>query len=328
MIYPVEPAPGDGRAYPRLYIVGDILGNVSDPTRGEVVSRVFERDVTRRGTRVYFDTVQVRRPLDDREVLQRRLADTRGVLDQSDMRRVAHADPHTVIVNDSTTSTGEIGWYRLSLAEVLAGKGYDHMGAWHFNTGDIVGNETARRGTSSDREHRPTSAPSHYTLYEVVRGADGWEIPTWVNGGVRARGRRRKRSSTTSPFDLVDHTDPHFAVVTDPAVDERRHLRRPLARRDPRGHAGLPARICRADRRRHGLLPGLDRPRPGADDLPRGHLWDAVPAGQHRAPARSTSPSISPPRPCGQSSRTSRGTATRSTPSRSTRRRARPSRSP
>ena len=33
------------------------------------------------------------------------------------MRRVAHADPHTVIINDSTTNTGEIGWYRLSLAE-------------------------------------------------------------------------------------------------------------------------------------------------------------------------------------------------------------------
>ena len=76
------------------------------------------------------------------------------------MRRVAHADPHTVIINDTTTNTGEIGWYRLSLAEFLAGKSYDRMGAWHFNTGDILGNQTSADPVHRrSRDTRPTPAP-------------------------------------------------------------------------------------------------------------------------------------------------------------------------
>jgi hypothetical protein len=133
------------------------------------------------------------------------------------MRRVAHADPHTVIINDTTTNTGEIGWYRLSLAEFLAGKGYDHMGAWHFNTGDILGNGTASRyivgnATVSD------SGPSHYTLYQVQRSGNGWEIPAWVNGSIPLETPPGVQLDGI-PYDLLDHTDPHFAVVTDPAVE-------------------------------------------------------------------------------------------------------------
>ncbi len=81
-----------------------------------------------------------------------------NMLGQNESRRVAHADPHTVIINDTTTNTGEIGWYRLSLAEFLAGKYYDGMGPWHFNTGDILGNGTATPVHRRERDtvrHRP-----------------------------------------------------------------------------------------------------------------------------------------------------------------------------
>ncbi len=213
-IYPVEPAPGDSGLSP-IYIVGDILGNVTDSNRGAVVSRVYEADGAT-WYRVYFDAVRSgdRWVLD--EFYNNDMGFTASLLDQNDMRRVAHADPHTVIINDTTTNTGEIGWYRLSLAEFLAGKFYDGMGAWHFNTGDILGNGTATRyivgaATVSD------SGPSQYTLYEVVGGAGGWEIPTWVNGGIDLVVPVGAQLGDLA-LDLVDHTDPHFAVVTDPAV--------------------------------------------------------------------------------------------------------------
>ena len=157
VIYPVEPAPGE-LGLSRFYVVGDILGNVSDPTRGAVVSRVFEQDGTT-WYNIYLDTVRS----GDRWMIEKfyngDMRFTASLLDQNDMRRVAHADPHTVIVNDSTTSTGEIGWYRLSLAEFLAGKSYDRMGAWHFNTGDILGNDSAPTRYIVANATRPTPAP-------------------------------------------------------------------------------------------------------------------------------------------------------------------------
>ena len=214
-MYPVEPEPGSVDSFPPSYVVGDILGNVSDPDRGSVVSSVYEQD-GRAWFRVYFDAVRS----GDLWILDKfyndDMAFPASALGQTGMRRVAHADPHTVIINDTTTNTGEIGWYRLSLAEFLAGKSYDGMGPWHFNTGDILSNGTATRyivGSATISY----GAPSHYTLYEVVRNADGWEIPSWVNAGIPSGAGLAQIDGTG--FDLVDHTDPHFAVVTDPAVE-------------------------------------------------------------------------------------------------------------
>ena len=215
VLYAVEPPPGGGSGYPNTYVVGDILGNVSDPNRGSVVSSVHDSDGTT-WYRVHFDAVRS----GDRWILDpfynNDMAFSWSYLDQNDMRRVAHADPHTVIINDTTTNAGEIGWYRLSLAEFLAGKYYDGMGPWHFNTGDILSDGTASRyivgnATVSD------SGPSHYTLYAVVPGADGWEIPAWVNAGVPLEVGVGQQIGDLA-FDLVDHTDPHFAVVTDASV--------------------------------------------------------------------------------------------------------------
>ncbi len=215
-IYPFEPAPGDSGLSP-IYIAGDILGNVSDPTRGEIVSRVFERD-NETWYNVYLDTVQ---PGDRWMIETFYNGDFRypeSVLIRSDMRRVAHADPHIVTVNDSTTSTGEMGWYRLSLAEVLAGKSYDHMGAWHFETGDILGNATSPTRYIVGNATLSDSGPSHYTLYEVVRSGDGWEIPAYVNAGLPFEGPLGAQLGDLA-LTLADHTDPHFAVVTDPSVE-------------------------------------------------------------------------------------------------------------
>ncbi len=213
--YWVEQPPGESTGSPYSYVAGDILGNVSDPNRGSVVSRVYELDGAP-WARVYLDAVRS----GDRWMIDKFYNNDMGypmnLLGQNESRRVAHADPHTVIINDTTTNTGDIGWYRLSLAEFLAGKGYDHMGYWTFNTGDILSNETATRyivgnATVSD------SGPSHYTLYEVVRSADGWEIPGWVNAGIPLETPLGVQLDGI-PYDLVDHTDPHFAVVTDPTV--------------------------------------------------------------------------------------------------------------
>ena len=212
--YWVEQPPGESSGYPNSYVAGDILGNVSDPDRGSVVSEVYESDGAP-WARVYFDTVRS----GDRWMIEKFYNGDMGfpmnTLGRNESRRVAHADPHTVIINDTTTNTGEIGWYRLSLAEFLAGKYYDGMGPWHFNTGDILANGTATRyivgsATVSD------SGPSHYTLYEVLNGADGWTIPAYVDAGIPLETGLTQPDGTG--FDLVDHTDPHFAVVTDPAV--------------------------------------------------------------------------------------------------------------
>ncbi len=213
VIYPVEPAPGEWGNSP-LYVVGDVLGNVSDPNHGAVVSRVFEQD-GRWWYNTYLDTARS----GDRWMIEKFYnGDFRfpeSVLIQNGDRRVAHADPHIVIVNDSTTSTGEIGWYRLSLAEVLAGKSYDHMGSWHFVTGDILGNETAQYIVTNATT--PQSGPSHYTLREAVRAANGWEIPTYVNDGFGLEVAQEAQLDAI-PFTFDDHTDPHFAIVTDPSV--------------------------------------------------------------------------------------------------------------
>jgi hypothetical protein len=215
VLYPVEPEPGSPNSFPASYVVGDLLGNVSDPTRGSVVSRSFEQDGATWYT-VYLDTVRS----GDRWMIEKfyngDMSLSTGDLDRMGMRRVAHADPHTVIVNDSTTSTGEMGWYRLSLAEVHAGKIYDWMGYWHFNTGDILGSQTNATRYIVGSANTSDSGPSQYTLYEVVRGADGWEVPAYVDAGIPLETGLVQLDAV--PFDFVDHTDPHFAVVTDPAV--------------------------------------------------------------------------------------------------------------
>jgi hypothetical protein len=216
VLYAVEPPPGELSGYPNVYVVGDILGNVSSPDRGSVVASVYESDGAT-WYRVYYDAVK----RGDRWVLDKYYNNDMGytalLLDQNGMRRVAHADPHTVIVNDTTTSTGDIGWYRLSLAEIREGKSYDQMGNWHFNTGDIVADRTSGARYIVGNATVSDSGPSRYILYEVVSGANGWEIPSWVNGGLPfevSLGAPRE----DLPFDLADHTDPHFAVVTDPTV--------------------------------------------------------------------------------------------------------------
>ncbi len=216
VVYAVEPAPGESSVYPNVYVVGDILGNVTNPNLGSVIAGVGDSDGTT-WYRVYFDAVRSgdRWILD--EFYNNDMAFTASLLDQNGMRRVAHADPHTVIVNDTMTNTGDIGWYRLSLAEIIASTSYDSMGAWHFNTGDILGNETSATRYIVGAATASDTVPAQYTLYEVVHGADGWRIPTWVNGGVPFAVPLEAQLGDLA-FDLVDHTDPHFAVVTDPTV--------------------------------------------------------------------------------------------------------------
>ncbi len=155
-IYPLEPAPSELSAYSPLYIFGDILGNTSRPAVGGAVSSVYADEHNATWYWVYYNTAKT----GDRWIIETFIGGaepySEANLPLTFERRIAHADPHTVVVNDSMTNTGEFGWYRLSLAEVKAGKSYDHMGNWHFNTGDIVGNGPPGPGTSSGTRPSPT----------------------------------------------------------------------------------------------------------------------------------------------------------------------------
>ena len=235
VLYAVEPAPGGSSGYPSIYVVGDILGNVSGPNRG-AVSRASTRRTGSRGTRVYFDAVRS----GDRWMIDmfynNDMGFTWSLLDQNGLRRVAHADPHTVIVNDSHDQHGREGLVPPLPRRVPRGQELRHTWAPGTSTRATSSATGPRPGTSSEPRTSSDSSPSHYTLYEVVRA------PT--AGRSRLGERRRpvrgplRAQLGDLAFDLVDHTDPHFAVVTDHRRHRRPHLLRPLARRDPGGHAG------------------------------------------------------------------------------------------
>lgn len=105
--YPVESAPGESGNSP-IYVVGDILGNASVPTSGAVVSRLFTQD-GQPWYNMYLDTVKHRNRWAIEKFYNGDMRFPENELERNGFRRAAHADPHTVVVNDTMTNTGDMG---------------------------------------------------------------------------------------------------------------------------------------------------------------------------------------------------------------------------
>ncbi len=208
VVYPIEPAPGEPAGISPLYVVGDILdvGLVASVSTsgGQTSYRTYD-SLVKKGD---FWMIEMYYNGD--------FGWPEEMLISQGHRRIGHTDPHLAIVNDTTTSTGEIGWYRLSLAEVVAGKSYDHMAPPRYLTGDILGNDTsATRHVVARVEGLPDMAPV-YTTYSAVKNGTRWEIPKFVNGELRLD----SLGLSSQGWNLVDHVDPHFEIVTDETMTQ------------------------------------------------------------------------------------------------------------
>jgi PKD repeat protein len=223
VVYPVEPAPGEPGSGTPLYVTGDILNNSYAPAGGTLIGRVY----TNNG-QIYYRTYDVAKNGDRWEI---DWFDYNGfgipedVLIGMGMRRIAHADPHTLIVNDTATNTGDIGCYHLSFAEFLAGEGYGPE-LWQdqpypgtpprYLAGDILGNDTSPiryvvAGVAAPAG--PDTFPI-YTTYEVVQKGSRWEIPMYWDGDHQIDALQ----VFTQSLHRIDHADARTVVVTDSTV--------------------------------------------------------------------------------------------------------------
>ena len=189
---------------------GSLIGGAEIENQPEPLYAVFG-DVTHRGDRWYIEKYW-------------HGSDT---FPESDLwnlgfRRTAHADPHFIVVNDTTLTGGDIGYYGRTLAEVMTIGGY-WVENWEerpdptmrrYDLGDVLGNETSPdRYIVTNATEGGVEQP-RYTLFPVVPDSDGWRITRYpadpfVLDAVEVWERAMHR---------MDHTDPHFAVVDDPSV--------------------------------------------------------------------------------------------------------------
>jgi PKD repeat protein len=219
IVYPVEPAPGEPGAGTPLYVTGDILNNTYAPAGGTLIGREY----TDNG-QIYYRTYDVVKNGDRWEIDS---FDYNGfglpeeTLISMGMRRLAHADPHTVIINDTITNTGDMGWYHLSFAEFLAGEGYGPE-LWdsppsqsdqpRYLVGDVLGTDASNTtGQVVARVQWTEGSFPIYTMYDVVKNGDRWEIEKYYNGDLQI--------DALNVFSIgwhrIDHRDPHFVIVTD-----------------------------------------------------------------------------------------------------------------
>ncbi len=217
--YPVEPAPGEPGSGVPLYVTGDILSNSYAPGGGTLIggfsnnSQLYSTyDVVKNGDRWEIDNFDFYG-----------FGLPESYLIGSGMRRIAHANPHTVLVNDTASNTGDTTWYRLSFAEYLAGEGYTFEN-WQeppsagdmprYRVGDVLGTDASTTtGHVVAGIDMTNGAYPIYTTYDAVKNGTRWEIPKFTGGdslvdayGVFAQGWHR-----------IDHRDPHFVIVTDRA---------------------------------------------------------------------------------------------------------------
>jgi hypothetical protein len=221
VVYPLEPAPGETGMSP-LYVPGDILGG------GTLVMSVDLEN----GPEPYYTTYDVVKSGDRWEIRKLWHGDF-GIYESQligmGARRTAHADPHIVVVNDTTITGGDMTSHGLSMAELGTVGGY-WVENWQdrpqpyeharYVVGDVVGDDASpTRYIVGDVAVPANGFPANghplYTMYPVVRNGTGWAIPSYAHGDylridalqVYDRGMHR-----------MDHTDPHFAIVTDPAI--------------------------------------------------------------------------------------------------------------
>ncbi len=83
-----------------------------------------------------------------------------------------------------------------------------------YLVGDILGNDTSTPRYMVAYVAVPASGYPLYTTYPVVKSSTGWEIPKYWHGDYQL--------DALQVFNLglhrMDHADPHFAIVTDPAI--------------------------------------------------------------------------------------------------------------
>ncbi len=223
VIYPVEPAPGEPASISPLYVVGDVLGDTSAPASGHVVASVFTSDGT-----LFYRTYDVVKN-GNRWEIPRYVGDAfsfpEDVLISQGLRRIAHADPHTVVVTDTTTSGGDVRWTLLDLSEIAAraGDGYplelrdvppSAGDLPRYLVGDILGTDaSSTTGWVISQVQTSTDNYTVYHFYDVVKNGARWEIPDYVVSDIDELaifnlGRHR-----------IDHVDPHFVIVTDRHAD-------------------------------------------------------------------------------------------------------------
>ncbi|NLX48877.1 MAG: hypothetical protein GXY82_03180 [Methanospirillum sp.] len=141
---------------------------------------------------------------------------------ENGFRRTAHADPHFVVVNDTTLTGGDIGYYGRTLAELKTIGGYwaenwedrPDPAIRRYDTGDVLGNDTSPDRYVVANATEGGAEQPQYTLYPAVPDGDGWRLTRYpadplVLDAIKVWERAMHR---------VDHTDPHFAVVDDPSV--------------------------------------------------------------------------------------------------------------
>ena len=141
---------------------------------------------------------------------------------ENGFRRTAHADPHFIVINDTTLTGGDIGYYGRTLAEVMTIGGY-WVENWEdrpdptirrYDLGDVLGNDTSPDRYIVANATEGGAEQPRYTLYPAVPDGDGWRITRYpadplVLDGVEVWERAMHR---------MDHTDPHFAVVDDTSI--------------------------------------------------------------------------------------------------------------
>jgi PKD repeat protein len=218
-VYPVEPAPGEPGAGTPLYVTGDILNNTYAPAGGTLIGREYTDN-----SQIYYRTYDVVKNGDRWEIDS---FDYNGfglpeeTLISMGMRRLAHADPHTIIVNDTITNTGDTGWYHLSFAEFLAREGYEPE-LWdsppsqsdqpRYLVGDVLGTDASNTtGEVVARVQWTEGSFPIYTTYDVVKNGDRWEIKKYYNGDLQIDAM----NVFSMGWHRIDHRDPHFVIVTD-----------------------------------------------------------------------------------------------------------------
>ncbi|MEN6341567.1 MAG: carbohydrate-binding protein [Methanospirillum sp.] len=215
--YPVAPAPGEPSPSSPLYLEGDIAGEhwliAGVTTENQPEPAYSTYSVFQHGDRWYIEKYWHGNDNFPESWLR-----------EHNFTRTHHADPHTIIINETTLTGGDFGYWRYSLAELATIGGYPAENwedrptlGWpaRYNVGDILGNDTSpARYVVGAVEIFPNQYPL-YTAYPVVRNGTDWDIPSFGHGVFF-------RADALQVYELamhrLDHTDPHFAIVTDPEI--------------------------------------------------------------------------------------------------------------
>ena len=176
------------------------------------------------------------------------------MLRENNFTRTHHADAHFIVINDTTLTGGDIGYWGRSLAELGTIGGYwaenwedrPMMDETRYDVGDVLSNDTSPARYVVANVTTPGTGYAVYTLYAVEPDGRDWLIPAYVDAGISLDAIQVWERA----MHRMDHADPHFAVVTDSAVENGITYAGPSLGEILEGTPGYPARLAGADRRR------------------------------------------------------------------------------